>query len=176
MSRLFPGPRARRLAAAHAVLAGSLWLLVAGVGSAAWGVQALAAGEPWWHVAVNAVVLVVPATVGAALAAHLPGNPIGWLLLASAAAIAVAGAAGRWADSHPAVPAASWAAWVDAVLWALGPPLLPLIALLFPDGRPVGRACRWGVGAALSGNRGSRRGIGVDARPIGWFQLEPGSG
>lgn len=135
----------------YAVLAGSLWLLVAGVGSAAWGGQVLAAGEPWWHAAVNAVVLVVPATVGVALVARLPGNPIGWLLLASAAATAVAGAVSRWSDSHPAAPAANWAAWVDAVLWALGPPLLPLIALLFPDGRPDGRAGRWGVRAAVSG-------------------------
>jgi two-component system NarL family sensor kinase len=149
--QLVPGAAGAAAGRRYAVLAGSLWLLVAGVESAAWGALALAAGEPWWHVAVNAVVLVVPATVGAALAARLPGNPIGWLLLASAAAAAVAAAAGRWADSHPAVPLASWAAWADAVLWALGPPLLPLIALLFPDGRPVGRAGRWGVRAAVSG-------------------------
>jgi two-component system NarL family sensor kinase len=33
----------------------------------------------------------------------------------------------------------------------LGPPLLPLIALLFPDGRPDDRAGRWGAGAAVAG-------------------------
>jgi hypothetical protein len=135
----------------HAVLAGLLWVLVAGAGSAWWGALAVAAGEPWWHVAVTTVVLAVPAAVGAALAARLPGNPVGWLLLASAAATAAAGAADRWAGSHPAAPAASWAAWAEAVLWALGPPLLPLLALVFPDGRPVGRAGRWGVRAAVSG-------------------------
>jgi two-component system NarL family sensor kinase len=135
----------------YAILAGLLWVLVAGAGSAGWGALAVAAGEPWWHVAVNAIVLVVPAAVGAALAARLPGNPVGWLLLVSAAATAAAGAAGRWAVSHPAAPAASWAAWADAVLWALGPPLLPLIALVFPDGRAVGRAGRWGVRAAVAG-------------------------
>jgi two-component system NarL family sensor kinase len=124
---------------------------VAGLGCAAWGSQAVAAGEPWWHVAVIAVVLVAPATVAAALAARLPGNPVGWLLLASTAATAAAGAAGRWAESHPTAPAASWAAWLDAVLWAFGPPLLPLIALVFPDGRPVGRVGRWGVRAAVAG-------------------------
>jgi hypothetical protein len=135
----------------YAVLVGLLWVVVAGAGSAAWGTLAVAAGEPWWHIAVNAVVLVVPAAVGAALAARMPGNPVGWLLLASAAATVASGAAGRWADSHPAAPGASWAAWADAVLWALGPPLLPFIALVFPDGRPLGRAGRWGVRAAVSG-------------------------
>jgi hypothetical protein len=81
----------------RAVLAGSLWALVAVAGSAAWGWQAVAAGEPWWHTAVIAVVLVVPATVATALTARLPGNPVGWLLLASTAATAVAGSGGGWA-------------------------------------------------------------------------------
>src|SRR5262249_47698858 len=148
---LVPGAAGAAAGRRYAVLAGALWLLVAGAGSVAWGVQSLVAGEPWWHVAVNAVVLVVPATVGAALAARLPGNPIGWLLLASAAAFAVASTATRWADSHPAAPAAGWAAWGDAVLWAPGPPLRPPVAPVFPAGAPDGPGGRWGVRAAVSG-------------------------
>ena len=162
----------------YAVLAGLLWVVVAGAGSAGWGALAVAAGEPWWHVAVNAVVLVVPAAVGAALAARLPGNPVGagrcWrrprlppppVLLAGGL------------DSHPAAAAASWAAWADAVLWALGPPPPPLIALVFPDGRLWPG---WPVGYPRRGvrDRGAGcRGVGGPAGPaLGRVQFQPGSG
>jgi two-component system NarL family sensor kinase len=133
------------------MFAGILWLLVALVGVVLGGIEMSAAGEPLWHAGVDAVILLLPATVGAALALWLPDNPVGWLLLSSTSATAVATVAGHWAEHNPTATGAVWAAWVDAVFWALGPPLLPLIALVFPDGRPFGRAGRWGVRAGAAG-------------------------
>jgi two-component system NarL family sensor kinase len=126
--------------------------LVAGVfGPGAWGGVELSAGQPVWHLAVIAAVLLPSACVAAALALRIPGNPIGWLLLATVTGAAVGAAAGHWAEYHPGAHWSDWAAWVSAVLWALGPPVLPLIVLVFPDGRSVGRAGKWGVRLGVAG-------------------------
>ena len=134
---------------ASVVVATGVWLLVV-VGAIAWGATSLASGEPWWHVPVATIILLGPASVGAMLAAHLPGNPVGWLILLPPASTAVAKTAEWVALNAPS----SWAvpsAWLDATLWALGVPLLPMLGLLFPDGHTVGRVGRWGLRAAVAG-------------------------
>ena len=130
-------------------LAGAGWLLAA-IAALVWAVETAGSGEPVWHGWFNALLVLAPATVGAVLAARVPG-PVGWLLLGTSVARAAGGAAGRFADTHPSATGAVWAAWVSAVLWAFGPPLLPIIGLVFPDGRPLGRLGSWGVRAGAAG-------------------------
>jgi two-component system NarL family sensor kinase len=128
-----------------------LWLIAAAFCPLLGGLDTVRSGEPAWHAAVNALLMIVPATVGAALALRLPANPFGYLLLASTAAVAVGTVAGHWSEHHPTAAWAEWGAWLGAVCWAAGPPMLPLLALLFPDGRPVGRLGRWGIRATAGG-------------------------
>lgn len=130
-------------------LAGAGWLLAA-IAASVWAVLTASSGEPVWHGWFNAILVLAPATVGAVLAARVPG-PVGWLLLGSSAARAAGGAAGRFADTHPSATGAVWAAWGSAVLWVFGPPLLPIIGLVFPDGRPLGRLGGWGLRAGAVG-------------------------
>lgn len=145
------GSPARRGRAGLAVLAGVLFLVAGVFAPAAWSAVELSGGEPAWHAAVIAAVLLPSAGVAAALALRLPGNAVGWLLLVSTAGIGVGSVANHWAEYHPDQAGAAWAAWLNAVLWALGPPLLPVIALVFPDGRPLGRVGQWGLRAGASG-------------------------
>jgi hypothetical protein len=95
------------------------------------------------------------AALGALLASRRPRNPIGWVLCVSAVALSFTGVARGWylhtqfADpgSLPLAPGLMWAAnwgWVPGFM-----PLLTLLLLLFPDGRPPSR--RW--------------------RPVGWVAL-----
>ncbi|MGY1620305.1 sensor histidine kinase [Geodermatophilus sp. SYSU D00691] len=123
----------------------SLLVLVPGLAAVGWAGLAVDGGEPWWHGPLDVVLVLVPAAIGAGIAAHRPRNPLGWLLLAFGSATAVSGLLSTWAATHPTTASGTWAAWGDAVLWAFGPPLLPLIGLLCPDGRPVGAIGRWGT-------------------------------
>jgi hypothetical protein len=132
-------------------LAGAGFLLAGVLGPVGWSFVELSAGEPSWHAAVIVGVLLPSAVVGAGLAARLPGDPVGWLLLASTAGAAVGSVAGHWAEYHPTSPGSVWTGWLGAVLWGVGAPLLPLIALVFPDGHPVGRLGRLGVRAGTLG-------------------------
>ena len=162
------GSRTRRM------LAGILWFLVVLVGVAIGGLETSAAGQPLWHAAMDGLIVLLPATVGAALALWLPNNPVGWLLLSSTSATAVSTVAGHWADHNPTANGAAWAAWLDAVFWALGPTLLPLIALVFPDGRPFGRAGRWGVRAGIAGVAMLALGAGFLPGPTAGQSASPG--
>ena len=104
---------------------------------------------------VFALMLVVFAAWHAVLATRRPSNPIGWILCVAALALAFTGIVGGWylhteyADpgSLPLAPGIVWAA-----SWGFVPgfmPLLTLLLLLFPDGRPPTR--RW--------------------RPVGWLAV-----
>jgi hypothetical protein len=101
------------------------------------------------------LMLVAFAALGALVAARRPRNPIGWILVVSPLCLAFTQVARDWyihtlfADpgSLPLAPGLMWAAnwaWVPGFM-----PLLTLLLLLFPDGRPPSR--RW--------------------RPIGWVAL-----
>lgn len=152
MPDLMPASPVRRAPSRPAVRAvvGGCWLVAAVLGPLAWTATALSSGEPWWHPVVSAIVLVSPATVGALLAVRMPRNPVGWLLLIMALSAAVAQVA-QWGAERAGSGWVVWAAWLGAVTWAFGPPLLPLLGLVFPDGRPVGRIGRWGVRAGIGG-------------------------
>ena len=133
------------------VVVAGCWLIAAVLGPAAWAATLNATHEPRWQAVVSALVLLCPATIGAALAIRFPRNPVGWLLLLMALATAVAVIAEWWALAAGGAGWLLWASWLDAVVWAFGPPLLPLLGLVFPDGRPVGRVGLWGVRAAVGG-------------------------
>jgi hypothetical protein len=84
----------------------------------------------------------LPITVALALVGTLvsarTGNRVGWLFLAAA----TVGAVGVLADDYAAramtaeLPGAAWAGWILTVSLGIVQPLLFLIPLLFPDGRP----------------------------------------
>jgi hypothetical protein len=79
------------------------------------------------------------AGVGALLATRLPGNPIGWLLLAMGEAVAVTLAAVAYVALD--LPGAAWAHWLTWWVCSIALVLVAYVLLLFPDGRLPGR--RW---------------------------------
>jgi hypothetical protein len=84
-------------------------------------------------------------TVGLVIAWYRPGNPIGWLFLAGVdvQGLAIAGAvyvtlARRPGYHLPVGPLV----WLDSA-WFVGIAAVPLVILLFPDGRPPSPPWRW---------------------------------
>src|SRR5204862_419386 len=65
-------------------------------------------------------------------------NRLGWLFLAAAAVTALSVAAKTYAARIPpdGLPGAAWAGWALTISLGVAAPLLFLIPLLFPDGRP----------------------------------------
>src|SRR5262245_52461408 len=113
---------------------------------------AVAGGEAW-----DAHLAVIPlesalAVVGGLVAART-GNRLGWLCLAASAAGAVSVLAVAYAGRVPAaeLPAARWVGWIFPVILGMEQPLLFLIPLLFPDGRPPSPRWRPVVWAAIAG-------------------------
>jgi signal transduction histidine kinase len=96
---------------------------------------------------------------GALIATRRPDNAIGWLLVGSTLAIALAfvtsGAVTYSYETNPgSIPGARWLAWVGTWGWQAGiGPILTYLFLLFPDGhlpsqrwRPVG----WAAGILIA--------------------------
>src|SRR5262245_55552454 len=84
--------------------------------------------------------------VGAVVAARVPPNPIGWLLLLSGVSWELGGLMAGYANyalfvSYRSYPGGRFAAW--AVNWLYIPAIIPVIVLflLFPNGRLPSR--RW---------------------------------
>jgi hypothetical protein len=117
-------------------------------------------GEVTWPGSLTfAVMIAAFAALGALLASRRPRNPIGWILCASPLCLAFTEVARNWyvhtliADpgSLPLTSGLMWAAnwsWIPGFM-----PLLTLLLLLFPDGRPPSRRWRpagWLAGAAMA--------------------------
>lgn len=143
-----------------------------GAGRLAWGVAALTwtvTATTWallgWNLSlvgstalgdpIEAVVPVTVGVVGALLASRLPRNAVGWLMLSIALCTALGGAGTQYvlhaavADpgSLPGVRWVGWLAnWAPAPVYPAG--LLPLLLLLFPDGRYPSR--RWRLMGVLT--------------------------
>jgi hypothetical protein len=90
--------------------------------------------------------------IGGYLAARLPDNPIGWLMLVVSGAFALAGLSDEWMTytyvTNPGgLPGAEFMAWLTnwvfiPFLWAI-----PCILVLFPTGHPPSQRWRWLLGA-----------------------------
>ena len=99
---------------------------------------------------VGVVFIAVFATVGAVLAWKRPGNPIGWLLSATALAYAVGNVGVFLAHFHRTLTLANWLGWT----FDLGVGLCAFVVLLFPTGTLPSRRWRpvaWAAGAGLAG-------------------------
>ena len=100
------------------------------------------------------VVLVVPfAVVGAVVARREPSNSVGWLLIAVAFVLMLAGDASDYTvfvyrAGHHGWPLGALAVLLD-LGFVVGLMLIPLIIVLFPDGR-LSRRWKWPLGAYLA--------------------------
>ena len=125
------------LTATLAAVAGSVALDLATPEAA----RVAAESGPGWEVGLSGVLLAVP---GALLLQRAPRNAVSWVVAGTALFWAVDGLASSWltyaVQSDPALPGASAAFWFVSRFGAwllLG---LPLLLLLYPDGRlPRGR-------------------------------------
>jgi len=93
----------------------------------------------------NLLIFVTLGAVGLVVARAQPRNPVGWLLLGGATALALSSAGGSYAvllyrQGHTALPFGPVAVLVD-LLWAPGIVTLGVIVLLFPGG-PLTRGWR----------------------------------
>ncbi|GAA1746197.1 sensor histidine kinase [Luedemannella helvata] len=105
--------------------------------------------DPGWTAGIPGLALVVP---GALLLRQLPTHPMSWLLCLTGLHWIVDGAAASWlayATTHqPALPGAPLAHWFYERVGALLLLSLPLVLLLYPDGRlPEGR---WRIASLAS--------------------------
>jgi signal transduction histidine kinase len=93
-------------------------------------------------------------TVGLIIAAKRPSNPLGWLLLLVGLILGLNELLHYYADytlsyRPGSLPGGLVVAWVSTWIWALIFPILPLVFLLFPDGRLPSRRWRplaWAAG------------------------------
>jgi hypothetical protein len=104
----------------------------------------------------DAAVAVAFVLLGAVVAAHRPANPIGWLFLA----IGLSGALGVVSNEYVnyalvvdpgARPGGPIAAWLSAWTWWPAYGLVPLVLLVFPDGRLPSPRWRWAAWLAGGG-------------------------
>ena len=110
---------------------------------------------------------VLPVT-GALLATRRPGNPIGWLFLASSLALAVSAFAHGYGDyaidarpgSLPGAALITWWSWTGWVAFAL---LAVFVPLLFPNGRLP--SARWRVVAVLGTAAVAAQTLAIALRP-----------
>lgn len=94
-----------------------------------------------------ATLVVTFAVVGALIASHRPGNPIGWIFCAAALLQGISNSGYEYATyallTRPGLlPLGAEVSWLGQWIWAPGLGLiLVFLPLLFPDGRPPSR--RW---------------------------------
>ena len=143
-------------------IAAGLWLFILGVASA---IVAMKANG--WQGAGNTsdtsgvalfLALFAFATMGGLVAAHVPGNAIGWIFLGIPLGGALAGITENLAfqglyHDPGSVPGAIGFAWVYAWVWYPTVGLLGFVLLLYPTGKVPGprwRFVAWALGVVLA--------------------------
>ncbi|MGI8520545.1 MAG: histidine kinase N-terminal 7TM domain-containing protein [Actinomycetota bacterium] len=89
--------------------------------------------------------------VGALVSARQPGNAIGWLFCAVGLATALSGPS--FIYGQLAVPGRAWGTWLSNWTGLFTLVTVPLVLLLFPDGKPLSRRWRlavWVAGVAMA--------------------------
>jgi signal transduction histidine kinase len=102
----------------------------------------------WWYG--NGLLAVGLTAPGALVAQRRPGNPVGWLMCAAGLTEGLCGAGREYlvlGVDHDA-PGSLWGGWFLDSLYQVSIATLPLVLLLFPDGRLPSR--RWRPAAALA--------------------------
>jgi signal transduction histidine kinase len=90
--------------------------------------------------------------VGALMASRRPGNAIGWLFCATATVFALSAFADEFVTRGLATGSMAFVipiAWLQSWLFVLALESIPLVLVLFPDGRPPSRRWRplvWAIG------------------------------
>ncbi len=105
------------------------------------------------------VAYLVYAVVGAMILVRRPANTVGWILGAIGFFPLVGNLAGEYALHALAAPSRHWpllapALWLNAWYFAAAVGPLPLLFLLFPDGRPMSRRWRHVISLAVTGLAG----------------------
>ena len=96
------------------------------------------------NVGPTCILILVYAGVGVVVARRQAGNPIGWILLAFVLLLSVDGgyyAVYAYSLGHNGLPLAAAAVLVQP-FWTVALGLIPLVILLFPNGRLTSRRCR----------------------------------
>lgn len=95
--------------------------------------------------------------IGAVIARRRPGHAVGWLLVAIGLGMQANALGERYAHAvyvaGRAWPAAPFAAWVGAWLWAPTTMLIGILFVVFPTGRPLShlwRSATWGMWALIA--------------------------
>ncbi len=139
-----------------AALSVVLSVLTAWLGFARGG-RVLLFGSPaqTWLDVIGATPFVALPLVAAVVINKQPRNAVGWLIGISGLATAVANFSGEYAAAalllHERLPLGHFAWWLSFWVWVVGSTSIPLVLLLFPDGRVLTRRWRWvGVAALLN--------------------------
>ncbi len=129
-------------------------------------------GDPLTGEATNFLAFMGMGVVGALSLSRAPGNRIGALLLWVAVSVGAAfttAVCSTYLFEHGDRTAAGWVGWLGNTLWALSLfPLLVLLPLWFPDGKPVStrwRSVSW-VGIALSVAAFLTLGFALPTQPV----------
>jgi hypothetical protein len=148
-------PAASRGTASDVVAVLSAGLMLALTAAAVAVMVMVAAGQTSFANLWGTVVLALGcAAVGFAVARRQPANPIGWLLLGFAVIDLVGGFTSGYALlcyrlGHSGLPLGRAAVVAEALSGTLTTVILPLVVLLFPDGRLPSRRWRWAIGVFI---------------------------
>jgi MFS family permease len=119
--------------------------------AAAAAVLSALAGELSINITTGGVIVLTFAGVGLLIARRQPGNPIGWMMVTFTLVYVLGGAANYYAVlyyglGHRGLPLAALALLLGSVQ-VPSFAMVPVVILLFPDGRVRGRRWRWAVRA-----------------------------
>lgn len=107
----------------------------------------------WWYG--NAALTLSLAVPGYLIASRKPANPVGWLLVAACLGEALCGAGREYLVFGllgGRAPGWLWIGWFTDSCYMVAIATVPLLLLLFPDGRPLFRLTGWLVpGTVLAG-------------------------